>query len=380
MTLPFKRDLVKWFVKNILLPQVVRIDSPGFIVTVKNAQGAQISQRNVLLSETQLAEFEKGLVKKFGEEGKKIAYSIGKNHGNAYCNSFEIPRLKEGGEKTVDNFIPFFMSFMGATWGNFPEYDYDLKKKIVKFGMADHIVCRKNGLGYMLGAGVLAGGWAWIVHDTSVEGVQTQCTGRGDKECRLICAPADYLKKQGLAPFIFKADAAFQMSGTYNEMNAIRKPEYSRASLKSMIESNIFKFERNKLSFHGERYFQAGIELLYLIELTAAEKKGVKELLFSTAFEQGKKIAESEKGNDYSVFIPDFISATGFGEVLITGKAGEFAVQVNYFPWLTPYDKITYSYYKGLLSGLLTGFSGKVSKLTEHAIDVSGGQLKLSIW
>ncbi len=374
-----KKDVVQWFVKNILAPNFVRFDVPGFILTTKNGKGEDIGQRDIFLSEKQVAQFEERLVKELGNEGKLVSYSIGKNHGHAYAHSFDIPRLGISNEKEIDDFVPFFIGFMGATWGNSPKCRYDIKEKTLELEMADHIVCRKNGLGYMLTAGALGGGWQYIMQDETVEGTQIECAGNRGAKCWLVCGPAKYLEQKKYPFLRAEAKTQFEIDTTYNEMNKIRQLQHSKTSLKNAIEGSIFRFQDSRLTFHGERYFFAGIELHYVIEMAAMKNPKVAQILSETAFEHGMEIASQEKGNEYSSFIPDFLAALGFGDTVITQSKGKFAVQASYFPWLPPYAEINYTYYKGLLSGMLSGFTGKKVELRKHNTNVSAGYLILEI-
>src|SRR3989344_4056979 len=276
--LGIKNDLVNWFVKNVAIPNLMRLDIPGFVIVKQNYEGREIEQRNIFFSELQIAGFESALVNNFGERGKKIAYTMLTNSTYAYCHSYGIPQLKDG-EKAIDEFFSFYTAFMGVTWGEFLNLDYDLKTKILQVNLGDHIVCRKNGLGYMFSSGIFAGGWQHLM-------------------------------------------------------------QYSKASLRELIAAGFFKFEKNKLTFHEDRYCFTGIELLYVFEETAAKDPKVSKLLFETTFEQGKKIALAEKTNEYSTFIPDILSAFGYGDTLISHNNSKFIIETNYFPYLETYDQI----------------------------------------
>jgi len=375
-----KNDLVNWFVRNITAPNIMRVDTPGFVTVRQNYRGEIINQRNVFFSEMQLAGFESALVEEFGEEGKKIAYSIGKNFGYAYCHCFSVPQLGIDDEGKIKDFISFFSAFMGVTWGEFLDLKYDLKAKAVELGLGDHIVCRRNGLGYMFSSGDIAGGWQYIMRDDTVEGVQTECIGRGDKCCKVICAPAGYIEQKGHQAISVAARAQFEVDSTYLEMNRPRPLQYSKASIKELIAANFFKFENNQLTFHDDRYCFTGIELLYILEQFAKDDERIGRILFKTAFDQGEGMAKEEKSNDCSTFITDILSAIGFGDTLISRAGGDFQVQTNYFPYLATYGKIDYFYFRGLLSGLLSGFSGKKTELKNFRTDVSNGYLKLELY
>src|SRR3989338_912698 len=181
-----KNDLVQWFLKDIIIPNLMRIDTPGFVTVKKNYRDRDIEQRNLFYSETFMANFESAVVNELGKAGEKAAYLIGMNYAYAYCHSFGIPRLGFESEKSIDDFIKFYRAFMGVTWGEFINYKYDLKAKTFEAEVSNHIVCRKNGLGHIFTFGNLAGGFQYIFQDNTVQGIQPKCIGRGDKYCRII--------------------------------------------------------------------------------------------------------------------------------------------------------------------------------------------------
>ncbi|HLC79768.1 MAG TPA: hypothetical protein VJG83_05100 [archaeon] len=374
--LGIKNDLVNWFVKNVAIPNLMRLDIPGFVIVKQNYEGREIEQRNIFFSELQIAGFESALVKNFGERGKKIAYTMLTNSTYAYCHSYGIPQLKDG-EKAIDEFFSFYTAFMGVTWGEFLNLDYDLKTKILQVNLGDHIVCRKNGLGYMFSSGIFAGGWQHLMQDPTIQASQIECVGKGDKSCRVIAGPIEYLKKQKYEVIEATGTRTYSTDISYWEMNKSRPMQYSKASLRELIAAGFFKFEKNKLTFHEDRYCFTGIELLYVFEETAAKDPKVSKLLFETTFEQGKKIALAEKTNEYSTFIPDILSAFGYGDTLISHNNSKFIIETNYFPYLETYDQINYQYFKGLVSGLLSGFLGKEIILKNHSTNVSNGYLQL---
>jgi predicted hydrocarbon binding protein len=375
-----KNDLVGWFLKNAVIPRLIAIDIPGFVIVKNNWKGEKINQRNIFYSEKFMANLETQLHEKLGEKGDKIAYSIGINYGNAYCNSFAIPRIGIDPEKTIDDFILFYSAFMGVTWGEFVQYSYNLKEKTATIDFGNHIVCNKNGLGYAFTSGNIGGGWQYIMQDPTVQSIQTQCIGKGAKTCKVIMGPAAWLDKQGLKHFNETAKISFKIDETYTQMNSPRKLEYSNTSMQKLISTGFFDFKENKLSLNNDRYCFTGLELLYTMEILAKENKTLGQIIFDSAFQQGSEIANNEKDNEYTTFIPDLLAALGFGDSIILKKTNSLEIQTNYYPYMEKYDQINHFYYRGLLSGLLTSFLGKKILLNKFTTDVSSGHLKLHIY
>ena len=92
-----------------------------------------------------------------------------------------------------------------------------------------------------------------------------------------------------------------------------------------------------------------------------------------------KKIAEISGKQDPCKFITDFFPALGFGDVLAVTKKGEYEIIVNYFPWLGMYKDIGFTMFRGMLSGVISGFTGKKVELNKIDTDVSSGYLFLHI-
>ena len=74
-----------------------------------------------------------------------------------------------------------------------------------------------------------------------------------------------------------------------------------------------------------------------------------------------------------------FFPALGFGDILATIKKGKYKIYVNYFPWTKWANEIDFIMFRGMLSGVIFGFTGKKVELKKYKIDLSAGYLCLII-
>ncbi|MEM5829028.1 MAG: hypothetical protein QW480_02180, partial [Candidatus Aenigmatarchaeota archaeon] len=71
-------------------------------------------------------------------------------------------------------------------------------------------------------------------------------------------------------------------------------------------------------------------------------------------------------------FIMDFFPALGFGDILASRKEGRYEIFVKYFPWLEWYKDIDFTMFRGMLSGVISGFTEKNVKLKKIVKDIRG--------
>ena len=377
-----KDKIVSWFVQNILLPKVERIDAPGFITIITVTGKEKVNIRELFLPEKLLIELEKKIVKKYKYNGKFCLYSIGKNFGYIYSILSGYSTIRDNKKDFLD-FAYFLVRWVEATYAKRISHKIDYKNKIFQMKMDNYIICRKNGLGYLLTSGGVAGIWAHVVCDPTIEGVQTKCQGRGDKECELICAPAEILKKRKLKFFRETNLGKLELDSDYKDINKIRKTEFARHSLKDLIDSGFFKYSQGVIHYKNERHFLCEASLFYILEKEIKKLKGGEKILFDVSFDYGRNLAEKEeKIKDPKIvgnFITDYMSALGWGDILVLNKAGKYSVISNYFPWTKWVGDINFTMFRGIISGLLSGFLNRKITLKKFHTTLSGGYFSVSL-
>jgi len=146
------------------------------------------------------------------------------------------------------------------------------------------------------------------------------------------------------------------MHNEYRSINEIRDVLYAKNSLKDLIDVGIFEFRNGILSYKDDRYFIVEASVAYLLEKELKKLKGGESLLFNLSFDYGKSLASKQKGEDPSKFIMDFMSSLGWGDVFATKEDGKYVIRVICFPWTEWYKETKHVIFRGMLSGIISGF------------------------
>jgi hypothetical protein len=367
-----KDKIVSWFTRNIIMPSVEKIDNPGFI-TIMTTGKEKTNIRELFLSECILVNIENEMAKY--EKGNICLYSAGKNFGYQYSISSRFPTIRDE-KRDFLNFAYFLVRWVESTYATKASHKIDYNSRIFQMIMNDYIICRKNGLGHIFSTGGIAGIWSWVTQDPTVEAVQPRCQGRGDKECEVIAAPYETLVKMGHKPLRCGKMETQELSRDYEQFNQIRPVKWASNSLRSLIDSGFFKYEHGQVTYQGERFFLCEASFMYILE---RELKKAKKLpvLWSASFSFGKRLAEISGKQDPCRFITDFFPALGFGDILCAEKKGRYEVYVNCFPWMDM--ECDYVMFRGLLSGVISGLTGRNVLLKKVEKDLSAGYLALVI-
>jgi hypothetical protein len=358
-----KDKVVDWYLRNIYLSKGEIINRPGYICEQMGKQRS-VFIREVTLPEDLLIEIERVF-----PPGK--LYKIGKVFGYRYALISEFPVIKS---VSRDDFIKnayFIARYVeSVSYGkNFKE-TIDYEKRIFRMSMEDYVICRKSGGGYLLASGGIGGIWSYVVCDETTEGVQTSCQGRGDDKCEVVCAPARELGKLGLSFFRAHDLKNLGLDPAYGSINQIREPRYAKNSLKKSIDSGFFKYTHGMITYRDQRLFLCEASFMYILEKELG-KSGCRKL-FDLAFSWGKSLASSEKRQDPASFLMDFLPALGWGDVLVRKTGSGYEVLADLFPWTKWYKDVDYSIFRGLVSGMISGFTGKKTELKRFEMSLSG--------
>lgn len=344
--------IISWYIRNIIAPKIWVLDNPGFVITKFGKQSQEVFRREVFLPEELFVDFEKSIVNKYKEEGEQVLYSIGKNFGFVFSSSSNFPNIKNVTKKDVTKFAELFAMFLSTTWAEEVKSKVEWDKNLLHLYMKNFVSCSKNGIGLILAEGSGAGIWSYELSNSSIEAKQVKCQGRGDKNCEVICAPSKVLSKMKINFFkdskIFKL---FEDKSTYESINKIRVTKYAKSSIKSLIDSGFLSWERRIIRFKNQRFFPADVSLMYILESELKKLKGGDNILFNAAFEYGKKLSQQE---NIEKFVTDFMSALGWGDILVLKEGEKYKIVVNYFPWTGLAEKIGFALFRGMISGMLS--------------------------
>mgnify|MGYP000192954637 CR=1 FL=1 len=130
---------------------------------------------------------------------------------------------------------------------------------------------------------------------------------------------------------------------------------------------------RDRLKYRQYRHFICESSLFYFVEQELEKLVGGGQILFDSAFEYGRELAEFQTDSVKEVakkYVMDYLSAIGFGDVHIRERNG-FELISHYFPWTELADEINFSLFRGLASGLMTGLLGKNVMFNEFTKNTS---------
>lgn len=375
-----KDKIFEWFLKNMLIPKVNIMDNPGFMITKYSDKGKDVYLREVFLPEDLLIEIEKRIYKKYKLKGRKVLYSSGKKFGYIYASMSNFTRIDETSEKDFLSFLDFTIKYVAAIWAKKIDYEVDIEKRKLIYHLYNYIVCSKNGLGYTLTEGGIAGIWAFMTKDKSVESFQTECQGRGNDKCTLIIAPYEYLKNNNIKAEIEINVTEPKKDMNYLILNKIREPKHSFTSIKDLLDSKIFNYTEGTIEFKGKRFFDFECNLVYIIERELANVDKNNKILFDASFDFGKELANLCEEKDYKRFISNMLSALGWGDIIILNDKKGYVAISEMYPWGDEMTtKSNFVIFKGIISGMLSGFENKEIRLKKHEIKIENDMLSLII-
>jgi predicted hydrocarbon binding protein len=259
-----KDRVIGWFIRNILIPGTEIIKHPAFIICRVGGKKESTYLREFFWAEKLYSILEKKIIEQYGEKGHQVLYDIGKKFGYLYSSISNFPNMKKYKIREIENFIPFFILYIEATYAK--KMSYKLEDKIYKMFMDNYIVCTYNGIGHFFSDGGSAGVWAWMLQDPTVEAIQPKCQGRGDPQCEVIAAPYETLVKMGYKPLKCRELENLELDEQYEQFNQIRSTRWVKHSLRSLIDSGFFEFKHGQVTYEGERFFLCEASFRYILE------------------------------------------------------------------------------------------------------------------
>jgi len=373
-----KDKIVTWFIRNIILSRNEIIEYPGFIFWKLSIEREVTNLREILFPEFIISELEKGIKEKYGKGGEQILYSAGKKFGYRYALICRYPSAEN--QKAHEEFSYFFVRYLESVCASKITHQIDYKNKKFALKAKDWIVCHENGLGYILSNGTGGGMLSYAFRDPTIEGIQTKCQGRGDDHCEIVCAPEKYFIEKKIK-FLKERDLSGLelLQREYNEINQIRPTKFATNSFERLLNSGFIKQKGGVITGDGERYMLLESSLMYLLEKELKKLKGGLDVLWNVSFDFGKKLAEISKHDDPAKIIMDLFPALGFGDIWVEKDKEKYKIYVNYFPWTKWANEVDFTMFRGMLSGVISGSTGKKVELGKCEKDLSNGYLALYI-
>ncbi len=368
--MPVKDRIVSWFIQHVVIPQREIIDKPGFIVTTFTEHDQITYLREIFLAERLFELIEKRIVERYDIQGKQVLYSAGKKFGYLYSSLSNFPTVKNCSNKQLSDFLYALVRYMEVTFSQQANHEINFEEKSFTISFEEYIVCRHNGLGYIMTDGGSAGIWAFLIQDKLIEATQLKCQGRGNEKCIVLCAPEKKIQEK--TNNFFRETDLFELkfNEMYKALNEIQKTVYAQNSFRNLIDIGFIDCKEGSFSYKNMRLFGSESHILYLLEQEIAKLDGGEQVLFNACFEYGKLLQETYGYNDYKKFIPDFFSALGFGDILVTDSNGIQIVSV-YYPWTTFSEQSKYTIFRGIMSGFVSGSMDKKIEFKKFDVNIS---------
>lgn len=364
------------------MPKTEDLGNPGFLVTKLSSSSGDITIREIGLPEDLFVELEKRIIEKYGESGKQILYSAGKKYGYGYSSIALLPQLKaSSSEKAFLDETYYLIMYVACSFASEIRHTIDIKLKKFEAEMQDYIICKNNGHGYIMSSGGITGIWSYMMDDSTIEGVQTECMGRGDKKCHVVCATPKVLGEMGLKYYVETDMPKIKFTSLYQEMNEVRTPEYAKNSLEELLGTEFWEYPQGGiLKFKKEhRFFICDAHLMYFLEVELQKLPEGEKILFESSFNFGKNLAHKTGETQYKNFIMDFLPALGYGDIVVTSESDNFKIISSFFPWTEYFNELRFTLFRGLCSGMLSGFTEKDIILDKVNTSIVNGYLDLVI-
>lgn len=354
--------LKSWFLRNVIKPRTEELDTPGFVATRVGGKGTEL--REVFLPESLLVQIEDNVLEQFSEGDERL-YAIGKRFGWRYASIGDFPQTGNVSEHEFTKFFDFFMKYIEIIYASNLSYTLDTFARTFEMEAENYSVCRKNGRGQLLTTGAVAGVVAYLFEDKTMEAVQPECQGRGDKQCEVYCGRPEDIEEEYCVTQLSEEE----LSSRYRKVNEIQQIKHGDSSIKDLMDKGFFDYNKGIMSHEGERYVPAEASLIYLLETQVdADQESV---LFESAYSVGKSIGE---GKELS-FINDYLPALGWGGVKPVGEGEK--VHVSHYPWTKYAEETTFAIFRGFISGIISGIRDKEIRYEEYETNLTSEGLGL---
>ena len=268
-------DIYRFFLDKLVFPKVVEFSTPGSIESRTATRFGTVKGRSriVTLWESSMARLETTCVELLGKGAtEELMYRAGKRQGVRYM-LFGNKRVPPSIRGPVIEY--FFNTCRAAGFRATENISYDDSSRVLRLHGKDNIVCRLSGEGAIF-SGFTAGAMS-IMLGEEMEADMTQCTGRGDEVCEIICFPRDDARTRIVADI----DTTVGPRDTYVRDNFGRPPRITERlpTFSDLIGSGkvVRKRDTGRLFIGDEGLFQfecAGPAII-LDEFRKVKKEGL---------------------------------------------------------------------------------------------------------
>jgi predicted hydrocarbon binding protein len=362
-----KDKLAAWYVQKFVISKAQVFDNPGFII-FKLTGAVSFYSRQLILPEELFVNLEKQLFN-LGPTGQQMLYTLGKKFGYRFALVSNLKTFSEIDSVEFKNYVYSVVRFVEGTYSTGIEHDFDVNKKILNMSMKDFVICSESGVGLFLSAGGIAGIWAKLIGDKSVEGVHYACQGNGESMCKVIVGQPEFINNFS-KNIISESDLEnLELSPDYIGLNEVCQIQNSTKSFQMFLDSKACLYRGGIIQMKNNRFFIIEASIIYLIEQVLSKNIEAMDIFKQVAFDMGKKLFI---GMNLSYLI-DFLSAFGFGDPYVIKKNNSFLVNIDYFPWTRFVNQSKHVFLSNFISGALSEISAQNINLK---INFSGFQGK----
>jgi len=364
-----KDRVVRWFIKNIIVPKREIIDKPGFIITTFTEHDTTTFLREIFLPEKLFEMIENKIVEKYGNQGKQVLYSAGKKFGYLYSSMSNFPTVNNHSQKDLEEFLYGLVRYMEVTFSKQATHEANFDEKTFSISFKDYVICPHNGHGYIMTDGGSVGIWSYLVQDKKVEGIQTECQGRGNSQCVVKCWPKKKFGEKNDKIFQEVNLPEYKFDTMYKSLNKIQPTKYTTMSMKKLLDAKFFKYEEGNFFYKKNRFFGSESHILYILENEIVKLENGEKLLFDICYEFGRILQKNSESTDYEKFIMDFFSGVGFGESIFVEHDPPKIVTI-FYPWSVYSEQSKYIIFRGILSGFVSEAMGKDIHFNNYKITI----------
>ncbi|MDE1767975.1 MAG: hypothetical protein KGH62_01275 [Candidatus Micrarchaeota archaeon] len=360
------------YIKNYVMSKAATIGDPGFLL-LKLSEKTPLFSRRVLIPEDFFVNLEKSIALK-GPAAQGKLYLAGKKFGYAYATLGGFVTIKDRQGEDFINYVNLVNKQIEGTFAQKIDCKVDINTKYCIYDLQNFVIIEKLGYGYFLPLGGAAGLLAYIFQDKTIEGV-VEKSDPSKAYAQLIYAPESYLKQNGKEFFEASDMSGLDPTPEYLRFNQVRHLNYSDCSLKKLLDSNVFQFVNGSILNNGQRYFTLEDNGFYMLE---KELKDYQKEIHDAAFETGSKILAGIKGPNLQA-VTDYVSAFGWGDMLMLPKEGKYAINIDYFPYTKFYKDVNYQLFVGMLEGMLSYVLKRNITFNKIEKNVNNGYLNISL-
>ena len=371
-----KNTLTSVFIKNFIMPRAQVLDQPGFIV-FKMGGKSKIYSRQIIFPESFLVDLEVALIDKFGEDAKSSLYIAGKKFGYVFAtmgNFFTAKTFSEN--KKLIEYIELLNNFIEGTYAKKMSFVSDLGVLKFDFTLDNFIACNKSGMGYFLPTGAAAGLLCYLFERDDIEGIQTKCQGRGEKDCLITYAPENYFKTNNIPFLVANPFEKIKVQSDYANWNRIQSTKYSKKSFQALLNAKYFTYDQGVIQKESQRYFIFEASGVYILENELKNKPDFLSVLFDVSIKQGKMLWEI--GAKDTSALSDLLTSFGWGDVFIMKKANKLLINIDFYPWTSLFDKSEFTIIHGILKGALSKIENREVIFNAPKKSFASGSMSIS--